>query len=95
MLEKVKEEYQKHPKTRVLFYFDADGSNADDLANWNETETDITLVVGNDHYFGLKYRLHEELKDKRVLLYFPFAKPTGEAWENYPLRGLFHANREP
>ncbi len=94
MLKKVQEEFNKYPKLRVLFYFDGDGSHIDDLAHWDEASTGITLVMGSDRYFSLKYQLHYELKDKRVFLYFPFAKPKGTAWDEFPLRGLFHANRE-
>lgn len=94
MLKKVQEEFEKYPKLRVLFYFDGDGSHIDDLAHWDEASTGITLVMGSDRYFGLKYQLHYEWADNRVFLYFPFPKPKGEAWDNFPLRSLYHANRE-
>jgi uncharacterized protein (TIGR02687 family) len=94
MLEKVKEAFEKYPTLRVLFYFDGDGSHAEDLQSWNEGTADIALLMGSDRYFSLKHQLHYDLKDKRVFLYFPFAKPKGEAWEDFPLRSLFHANRE-
>jgi uncharacterized protein (TIGR02687 family) len=94
MLDKIQEAYVKYPKLRVLFYFDADNSHADDLDTWDDTATGITLLRGSNRYFGLKHQLHYELSDKRVFLYFPFAKPTGNDWDNFPLRSLFHANRE-
>ena len=94
MLKKVQEEFEKYPTLRVLFYFDADGNHADDVAAWDAKATDIVLLMGSDRYFGLKYQLHYELHDKRVFLYFPFAKPQGETWDLFPLRSLFHANRE-
>ena len=94
MLDKIQEAFIKYPKLRVLFYFDGDNSHADDLDTWDDTATGITLLRGSHRYFSLKHQLHYELSDKRVFLYFPFAKPTGNDWDNFPLRSLFHANRE-
>ena len=94
MLDKIQEAFDHYPTLRVLFFFDADNSHAEDLDNWDNTATGITLLRGSDRYFSLKHTLHYELSDKRVFLHLPFAKPTGEAWQNFPLRSLFHANRE-
>ena len=50
MLDKVKEEYQKHPKTRVLFYFDADGTvqNKYVLKHLQYLREEVELLRGRD-----------------------------------------------
>lgn len=84
--------FEDHPHLRVLFYFDAGGAHEEALTPW--PHDDIECVKVGPDFFRLKYRLLGEWKDRRVLLYFPYARPEGRAWERFPLLGLYHANRE-
>jgi uncharacterized protein (TIGR02687 family) len=90
--EKVKEQFIENTALRVLFFFDGSRRYAAAVKDWHLME--IELLEGSERYFHLKHELHIRLKDRKVFLYFPFPKPTGKAWANFPLLSTYHANAE-
>jgi uncharacterized protein (TIGR02687 family) len=92
MLEqKVKDYFEKYPDLKILFYFDPKKENTEDIENWSEEK--IILIKADKEFFQLKYQLEFDLKDKKVFLYFPYQRPTGDEIKRFPLMDLLTANR--
>ena len=92
LIEKVQEHFENPLNSKVLIYFDKSGAYQEEVAHW--TLSDIHLLTAGKRYFYLKTQLHLELKDKKVFLYFPFPKPTGKDWDNFPMLSAYYANTE-
>ena len=88
MIEKAIQRFKSINKP-VLFFFDKDQEYSEAVKNWNGDEFKILEV--NDNYFWIKYMVESELKDKKVLLYHPFAQPQGSGLKEYPLLDLLLA----
>lgn len=88
----VKQQFEKYNDLRVLFFFDADGSNEEQLETWDAT--DCVAIKVNQQFFTLKYQLEYELKDKKVFLYFNKPAPTDNELEEFPLADLLIANKQ-
>ena len=88
--ERVAEQFEKHERLRVLFFFDPDEDERDAAENWSHDT--IRLVEAGAARFRLKYRLEQELASEKVLLYLPAPKPGD--WSGDPLADLWVANRE-
>ena len=79
-------------KKNIIFYFDADGSVFSEILEIEAAG--IKVVQVNNNYFELKYKLEFELKDQKIFLYHPFAKPNESDLKKYPLLDLLKANTE-
>lgn len=90
--EKIQAYFTENTALRVLFFFDNSRTYAEAVKDWYLM--DIELLEGSERYFHLKHELHIRLKNRKVFLYFPFPKPTGKAWGNFPLLSTYHANAE-
>ncbi len=88
MIEKAIQRFKSINKP-ILFFFDEEQEYIDDVKNWTGDEFEILEV--NDNYFWIKYMVEWELKDKKVLLYHPFAQPKGSKLKEYPLLDLLLA----
>ena len=88
MIEKAIQRFKSINKP-VLFFFDEEQEYIDDVKNWSGDEFEILEV--NDNYFWIKYMVEWKLKDKKVLLYHPFAQPKGSKLKEYPLLDLLLA----
>jgi hypothetical protein len=88
--ERVAEQFDKHERLRVLFFFDPDEDERDAAETWSHDT--IRLVEAGAARFRLKYRLEQELAEEKVLLYLPEPKP--DDWAGDPLADLWVANRE-
>lgn len=84
--------FEKYPDAKVLFFFDATGDYQQELqkAELKEVEWMMPGAMGLQE----KQVILERAAKGNLLLYFPHPRPTGKAWERFPLRGLYHANRE-
>lgn len=91
LVQKVKDYFEKYPELKILFLFDPKKEYEEDIANWNNS--DIIIIKVDKEFFNLKYRLEYELSDKKVFLYFQYAKPTGNEIKTFPLMDLMVANR--
>ena len=88
--ERVAEQFEKHERLRVLFFFDSEEDEREAIENW--THDTIRLVEAGAARFRLKYKLERELAGEKVLLYLPEPKPGD--WGGDPLADLWVANRE-
>jgi uncharacterized protein (TIGR02687 family) len=88
--ERAAEQFEKHDKLRILFFFDPGEEEREAVENWSHEE--IRCVEAGADLFGLKYRLERELSGEPVFLYVPRPKPTD--WSDHPLADLWAANRE-
>ncbi len=79
-------------RKKIIFYFDDDGSFKDELPEIKEAGIEVIEVGQN--FFELKYVLEFELKDKTILLYHPYEKPSAAKLKKYPLLDLLKANAE-
>lgn len=79
-------------KKNILFFFDADGSEKEELEAIRAAGIKVVEVLKN--YFELKYKLEMEWNSEKVFLYHPFAKPEGKKLKKYPLLDLLTANIE-
>lgn len=79
-------------KRNIVFYFDADGSQLEELPGIEALG--IRVVVVQKNYFELKYQLEFEWQNQPVFLYHPFAKPSEKELRKYPLLDLLTANTE-
>ncbi|OWY26241.1 BREX-1 system phosphatase PglZ type A [Sphingobacteriales bacterium UPWRP_1] len=93
MQDLIQAQFNQNPQLRVLFFFDPHQTHLPELTPWQLPH--ITFIeVADKHWFSLKNQLSQAEKSQKILLYLPFAKPTGKDWENFPLLGLYHANKE-
>ena len=92
IVEKIKNILGQDRQKHLVFHFDPDGNLVVDLIAIENAGVQVITVDQN--YFELKYRLEMELSGKDILLYHPFARPTGEQLKKYPLLDLLKANHE-
>ena len=88
MIEKAIQRFKSINKP-VLFFFDEEQEYSEEVKSWTGDEFEILEV--NDNYFWIKYMVESELKDKKVMLYHPFAQPKGLQQREYPLLDLLLA----
>lgn len=69
--DKVIQKFSETDKDK-LFYFDADGSNKEELSTIEVAG--IKVVEVGQNYFELKYKLEMEWGSEKIFLYHPFAK---------------------
>jgi len=79
-------------KRNIVFFFDADQSFLEELAEISANDIKVVEVKAN--YFELKYQLEFEWNNQPVFLYHSFAKPEGAELKKYPLLDLLKANSE-
>jgi uncharacterized protein (TIGR02687 family) len=77
---------------QLVFYFDEDGAFQEELAAI--AECGIKVLEVKDNYFQVKFQLNSDLKDERVFIYHPFARPSNAELKKYPLLDLLKANTE-
>ncbi len=82
----------KQENKKIIFYFDADGSQFSEILEIEASGIKVVQVGHN--YFELKYKLEFEWKDQPIFLYHPFAKPNTSKLKDYPLLDLLIANVE-
>ncbi len=82
----------KQQNKKLLFYFDGDGTFFEELLAIEEAGIKVVLVENN--YFELKYKLEYEWNKQPVFLYHAFNKPTAAELKKYPLLDLLIANTE-
>ena len=90
--EKVLQYFRDNTHLRILFFFDPSGEYKEEF---DELEVEnIVKVVYENNPFGLKWRLVDELKESKVLLYFDQDEPIKpEAQRGFHLMGLLRANK--
>jgi len=91
LIDKIKDQL-KRDNRRIIFFFDEDGRNKDDLPEIEAAG--YTLIEVGQNFFELKYKLEYELKDREIVLYHPTARPAGKELRKYPLLDLLVANTE-
>ncbi|MCU0326628.1 MAG: hypothetical protein MUF45_15485 [Spirosomaceae bacterium] len=91
IVNKVKQLIEREKKKIVLF-FDADGTYADNESAF--AEVGIRWVEVNKNYFEVKYKLEFEWQNEFVFLYHPFAHPADASLKKYPLLDILVANPE-
>jgi uncharacterized protein (TIGR02687 family) len=90
--EKVLQYFRDNTHLRILFFFDPSGEYKEEFDKL-ESEN-IVKVVYENNPFGLKWRLVDELKESKVLLYFDQDEPISpEAQRGFHLMGLLRANK--
>lgn len=91
--EKVISYFNRFPELRILFFFDENSEYLEEVQNINLPNIHIEYWENNP--FSLKYKLINELRETKVLLYLPLPLPaTKEAYQEFPLMGLLLANKE-
>lgn len=91
--EKIEKYFAQSPGLRVLFFFDPKEENREEIEQMELNG--IEKMYWKNNNFGLKTRLHGDLKSEKVLLYLPMAAPrTMEDYHAFPLLGLLVANKE-
>jgi uncharacterized protein (TIGR02687 family) len=91
--EKVISYFNRFPELRILFFFDENSEYLEEVQNINLSNIHIEYWENNP--FSLKYKLINELRETKVLLYLPLPLPaTKEAYQEFPLMGLLLANKE-
>ncbi len=91
--EKIERYFDQSPQLRVLFFFDEQLEHREEVEQL--TLAGIEKLYWNNNNFGLKTRLHGDLKSQKVLLYLPMAAPRNmENYHAFPLLGLLVANKE-
>ena len=91
--EKVIGYFNRFPELRILFFFDETKEYLEEVQKLNLK--DIHIEYWENNPFSLKCKLTDELLDSKVLLYLPIAMPTTkETYQDFPLMGLFLANKE-
>lgn len=93
MKEKIERYFAQSPGLRVLFFFDPKEENREEIEQMELNG--IEKLYWKNNNFGLKTRLHGDLKSEKILLYLPMAAPrTMEDYHAFPLLGLLVANKE-
>lgn len=93
MQDLIQAQFTQNPQLRVLFFFDPNQTHLPELTPWQLPH--ITLITAaNKHWISLKNQLAQAEKTQKILLYLPFAKPTGKDWDNFALLGVYYANKE-
>ncbi|RXP53132.1 BREX-1 system phosphatase PglZ type A [Lutibacter sp. HS1-25] len=91
--EKVESYFTRFPKLKILFFFDESSEYLEEVQNLQLTNIHTEYWMNNP--FSLKNKLLNQLQHTKVLLYIPMAHPnTQEAYHNFPLMGLYLANKE-
>jgi uncharacterized protein (TIGR02687 family) len=91
--EKIQTPFKNNPKLRMLFFFDEKQAYRDELFALDLPN--IQIIDASGAHFALKLRLEYELKDDKVLLYFPYAAPSGTSEKvEFILLDLLLANKE-
>ena len=84
--------FQRNPQLRILFFFDKEGENLEELRQMQLTG--IRVVEFDGRWFYWKIQLNKELQEK-IVFYFKQAAPeTQDELLNFPLLELLKANRE-
>ena len=90
--EKVLQYFRDNTHLRILFFFDPSGEYKEEFDRLEVGK--IVKVVYENNPFGLKWRLVDELKESKVLLYFDQDEPISpEAQRGFHLMGLLRANK--
>lgn len=90
--EKIEKYFIQFPNLRVLFFFDAQGEQREEVGRL--ALEGIEKMYWDNNNFALKVRLHGGLKSEKVLLYLPMAAPnSSESYHAFPLLGLLVANK--
>jgi uncharacterized protein (TIGR02687 family) len=92
LAQKIKSQFDSNPDLRILFFFDCNSEYLLDI-DVLEFEDIIIINAARDH-FALKVKLENELKDKKVLLYFQQSSPNETEKKNFILLDLLFANKE-
>lgn len=90
--DKAKQYFQRYPDLKALFYFDADGQAKEEVLAMNLEGIRIAALESNP--FTLKYRLANEWKAERVLVYVQGEQPKDQAaYQQFPLLGEMIAGK--
>jgi uncharacterized protein (TIGR02687 family) len=91
--DKINTNFQRNPKLRVLFFFDTEKENLEEVRALNLPS--IRVVEFENNWFNLKRKFATEWRLERILLYLPMKSPqTQEEMLIFPLLGLLKANKE-
>ena len=82
--EKVLQYFRDNTHLRILFFFDPSGEYKEEFDKL-EVEN-IVKVVYENNPFGLKWRLVDELKESKVLLYFDQDEPKRVSFDGIASR---------
>lgn len=88
----IKTQFDKNPALRVLFFFDESRNYEEHVKLW--AYDDIVCIIADATPFHLKYQLENELKEKKVFLYYKRAEPTDIELESFPLADILLANKQ-
>jgi uncharacterized protein (TIGR02687 family) len=91
LVKKIRDQLKKEQR-RIIFFFDEDKSHTEELSTIEEAGFSVVLVDNN--YFEVKYKLEFELKDQEVVLYHTIPHPATKNLKKYPLLDLLIANTE-
>lgn len=92
LVDKIQKPFAANPDLKILFFFDPDQEYKDQIS---DLEMDgITIIKADKAHFQLKIELEHELRDKKVLLYFPYARPDDSNKHDFILLDLLKANKE-
>lgn len=91
--EKIYSYFERFDHLRILFFFDENEEYKADVEALDLEDIHIEWYTNNP--FSLKWKLIDELKDTKVLLYLPMSVPkTQDDYHAFPLLGLLLANKE-
>ncbi|MFB9056532.1 BREX-1 system phosphatase PglZ type A [Mariniflexile ostreae] len=91
--EKIESYFNRFPTLRVLFFFDEHKDFEEEVKALDLA--DIHIEFWENNPFILKCKLTQDLKSEKVLLYLPIKQPnTQDAFQEFPLMGLWLANKE-
>lgn len=91
--DKIKTYFDRNPQMKILFFFDPEGENEEDVKSINMEG--VQVEYGRNDWFNLKVKFNTVWKNQKIFLYLRMLSPqTQEDYLNFPLLGLLKANKE-
>ena len=91
--EKIQDQFNANSDLRVLFFFDKELEYAEEVKTLENP--DIKMIDAEKSHFSLKIKLEHELSKEKVILYFPYGRPSSkEEKRRFILLDIFIANKE-
>ena len=93
LISKIQSQFGNNPELKVLFFFDHEKEYSEEITSLEIEE--IKIMDAEKSHFSLKVQLENELFNKSVVLYFPYAKPSSMKDKNkFILYDILTANKE-
>ena len=93
LADKIRLAFDRDKKLRVLFFFDPQGENKEELMQLSFD--DIRVEIFNGQWFDYKIKFRQEWREEKVFFYFECSSPkTQEELFDFQLLDLLCANRE-